>query len=185
MPVTTRRRGGASTAATEISATAASLAATRPSLWMSHPATGFISRATIDIRRCVVATSAMLQTISATSGTRTARGVDLMRTSRSLAIAVTLVMHKLYSKKCRHSSSSGRTCRYLPASSARSDQVRHSLTFLLLGQHRAGDEIGAEGGEDGEIQQTRRRHHRGVGALLQRGARDEAERDRRHHTRQP
>src|SRR3954453_9326022 len=95
MAVITQRRGGARMAATPIMATIENLASVRLPLAMSQPATGFISRAPMDSNRWVVATSAMLQMISESSGMRTATGVDLIRTPWSLAVsrtAVTLAM---------------------------------------------------------------------------------------------
>src|SRR5437879_2422311 len=85
--------GGASMAATPMIATMPSLAATRPPLAMSQPATGFISRPPIDRMRLVVATSARLQMISDSSGMTIAKGTDLMRDPwDALVVSVAAVM---------------------------------------------------------------------------------------------
>jgi putative membrane protein len=53
------------------------------------------------------------------------------------------------------------------------------------GQHGAGDQIGAEGGEDGEVEQPGGRHHRRVLAFAQSGLGDQHEHERRHRARGP
>src|SRR6185369_4684014 len=48
-------------------------------------------------------------------------------------------------------------------------------------EHRAGNEVGTEGGEDREVEEAGRGHHRGVVPLTQRGPghADEADREER------
>src|SRR5215216_7894435 len=48
------------------------------------------------------------------------------------------------------------------------------------GEHSAGDEVGSEGGEDGQVEQPGGRHHGRVLALAQRRLGDQHEADRRH-----
>src|SRR5262245_36868012 len=72
---------------------------------------------------------------------------------------------------------------------SRARRLRCASTFARLapsttvkrsaGEHGAGDEIGAERGEDGQVEQTCGGHHGRVLALLERRPRDDDEHDRR------
>jgi putative membrane protein len=53
------------------------------------------------------------------------------------------------------------------------------------GQHGPGDEVGPEGGEDGEVEQSRGRHHGRVLTLAQGGLGDEDQHERRHRAGGP
>ena len=53
------------------------------------------------------------------------------------------------------------------------------------GEDGSGDEVGAEGRQDRQVQQAGGGHHRRVVALLERGAGDEHQHDRRHRARRP
>jgi putative membrane protein len=62
---------------------------------------------------------------------------------------------------------------------------RAEALAVSAGEHGAGDEIGPEGGEDGEVEQSGGRHHRRVLTFAQGGLGDEREHERRHHARGP